>query len=48
MSKDISTEYTKTMNKENGRKGYGMWKQEKVTAIQPKNYGMFLHKKKRK
>lgn len=47
MSKDISTEYTKTKNKEEGRRGYVMWKHEKVTVISPKDYGMFLQKKRR-
>lgn len=48
MSMDISTEYTKTKNKEEGRRGYGMWKREKVTVISPKNYGMFLQRRRRK
>lgn len=48
MSKDISTQYTKLKNKEDGRRGYGMWKQEKVSAISPKEYGMFLHRRKKK
>ena len=48
MSKDISTQYTKTKNKEEGRRGYGMWKHEKITIISPKYYGMFLQKKRRK
>lgn len=42
MSKDISTQYTKTRNKEKGRRGYGMWKSEKDTVILPKSYVMFL------
>lgn len=45
MSKDISTEYTKELNKECGRKGYFSWKTEKITTISPKNYGMFLQRK---
>ena len=47
MSKDISTEYTKKRNNEEGRRGYGMWKLEKITDIPPKNYGMFLQNKRR-
>lgn len=42
MSNDISTEYTKSKNKEEGRRGYLMWKHENETVISPKNYGMFL------
>ena len=45
MSKDISTQYTKTRNKEQGRRGYGMWKSEKDTVISPKDYGMFQQRK---
>ncbi len=48
MSKDISTQYTRTKNKEDGRRGYCMWKHEKVSVISPKDYGMFLHRKKRR
>lgn len=44
MSKDISTQYTKIRNNEQGRRGYGMWKHEKETNISPKDYGMFLQK----
>lgn len=46
MSKDITTEYTKTKNKEDGRRGYGGWKYEKESIISPKDYGMFLQRKK--
>ena len=46
MSKDISTQYTKIENKQNGRRGYGMWKEEKETVISPKDYGMFLQERK--
>ena len=42
LSKDISTLYTKEQNKKNGRKGYAVYKNEKITDISPKNYGMFL------
>lgn len=45
MSKDISTQYTKTRNRKQGRHGYGLWKREKETVISPKNYGMFLQRK---
>ena len=45
MIKDISTQYNRMNNKENGRRGYGMWKQEKDSVIAPKNYGMFLQKR---
>ena len=44
MSNDISTQYTKTRNKEQGRRGYCLWKHEKETNISPKDYGMFLQK----
>ena len=47
MSHDILTQYTKTKNKECGRRGYGMWKHEKLTKISPKEYGMFLQKKRK-
>lgn len=47
MSKDISTKYTKTKNKEDGRRGYRGWKQEKITVISPKEYGMFLQRKRK-
>ena len=46
MGKDISTQYTNFKNKETGRRGYGMWKCEKITIISPKDYGMFLQRKK--
>lgn len=48
MSKDISTEYTRSKNKEEGRHGYGRWKREKITVISPQEYGIFLYKKRRK
>lgn len=47
MSKDISTQYTKMRNRQEGRKGYYAFKSEKVTVISPKNYGIFLKKQKR-
>ena len=46
MSSDISSQFTKDRNKTSGRKGYGAWKREKVDVISPKDYGMFLAKKK--
>lgn len=48
MSKDISTQYTKEQNKKCGRKGYGLWKYEKQDIISPKDYGMFLQRKRKK
>lgn len=48
MSKDISTEYTRERNKTMGRKGYAMWKTEKCTVIRPKDFGMFLQRRRRK
>lgn len=48
MSKDISTKFTDESNKTMGRKGYAMWKSEKITVITPKDYGMFLQKRRRK
>lgn len=47
MSKDISTQYMKTRNKEQGRRGYDLWKSEKDAVISPKDYGMFLQRKRR-
>lgn len=45
MSDDIFSKYTDDRNKTAGRKGYLMWKSEKCTAISPKEYGMFLQRK---
>ena len=42
MSKDISTMYTKDLNKTKGRNGYFMVHREKVNVISPSRYGMFL------
>ena len=47
MGKDITTMLTRERNKKCGRKGYAMWKLEKVNIISPKNYGEYLQKKKR-
>ena len=48
MSKDISTVYTKELNKACGRKGYFRFKEEKETVIAPKKYGMFIQGRKRR
>lgn len=48
MSNDITTKYTKERNQSMGRKGYGMWKREKCTVISPKDYGMFLQRRRSK
>ena len=48
MSKDISTQYTKEENKQNGRRGYSAWKGEKETVIFPRDYGMFIQNQKRR
>ena len=48
MSKDISTMYTKELNITCGRKGYFMFKREKEIIISPKEYGMFIKKRKRR
>lgn len=45
MSKDISSQYTKTRNREEGRRGYCLWKREKDAIISPKNYGIFIQRK---
>ena len=47
MSKDISTEYTKNKNMKCGRKGYCGFKKEKITDIPPREYGMFLQRKRK-
>lgn len=48
MSNDISSQYTKYQNKTTGRRGYYRWKREKETDISPKEYGMFLSKKRKR
>lgn len=48
MSNDITTKYTKERNQNMGRKGYVMWKHEKCTVISPKDYGMFLQRRRSK
>ena len=47
MSNDISSQYTKDRNKNCGRKGYCGWKRENVKNISPKDYGMFLQRKRK-
>lgn len=47
IGKDISTQYTKEQNKKCGRKGYLGFKREKETTISPRDYGMFLQRKRR-
>lgn len=42
--KNVFTQFTKNQNIKCGRKGYGMWKSEKITSISPKKYGMFILK----
>lgn len=42
MSNDISTMYTKDRNMKTGRKGYGLWRDEKETVIAPAAYGDFV------
>ena len=40
--KDISTMYTKELNKKTGRKGWVGWKTEKETNISPAEYGGYI------
>ena len=47
MSNDISTVYTRNLNKTSGRRGYGDWKRSKDTIISPKAYGGFIQERKR-
>lgn len=42
MSNDISTMYTKDMNKKTGRTGWVGWKTEKETVIPPAYYGDYV------
>ena len=42
MSNDISSMYTKDQNKKAGRKGYVLWKHEKVNIISPAAYGDYI------
>ena len=48
MSHDISTVYTRNLNKTSGRHGYGDWKRSKDTIISPKAYGSFIQERKKK
>lgn len=48
MAKDITTKFTKGENRKNGRNGYGLAHYEKVTAIRPDQYGMFLERHKKR
>ena len=45
MSHDISTVYTRNLNKTSGRRGYGDWKRSKDTIISPKAYGGFIQER---
>lgn len=45
MQKDISTQYTRYLNKQCGRKGYYMFKKENA-KMGPKEYGGFVNIKK--
>ena len=47
MNNDISSIYTKTKNKQCGRRGYCSWKQEKISVISPKDYGEFVQSKRK-
>lgn len=47
MSNDVTTMYTKEQNKIDGRNGYLMAHKEKVTRITPKEYGMFISKRRK-
>ena len=50
MSNDIFTMYTKDRNMKTGRKGYGLWKGEKLDVISSAAYGDFFiqHRKRGK
>ena len=45
MSHDISTVYTRNLNKTSGRRWYGDWKRSKDTIISPKAYGGFIQER---
>lgn len=47
MSTDISSMYTKDQNKKAGRRGYSLWKREKVNIISPAAYGDYILQDKR-
>jgi hypothetical protein len=42
VSNDISSMYTKDQNKKAGRRGYALWKREKVNIISPAAYGDYI------
>lgn len=42
MSCDVSTMYTKDRNCKSGRRGYGLWKEEKEMVIAPAAYGDYI------
>lgn len=46
MSHDISTVYTRNLNKTSGRRGYVDWKRSKDNIISPKAYGSFIQERK--
>ena len=46
LNNDISTVYTRNLNKTSGRRGYGDWKRSKDTIISPKAYGGFIQERK--
>lgn len=48
MSNDISSIYTKDQNKKAGRRGYSLWKDEKVTIIPPAAYGDYILQNKKR
>lgn len=48
MSNDISTIYTKDRNMKSGRKGYGLWRDEKEAAISPAAYGDFVTQRRKR
>ena len=48
MAKDISTQYTKHKNRNEGRTGYLFWKKTKDTIISPREYGIFVTTNKNK
>ena len=45
---DISMMYTKDRNMKTGRKGYGLWQDEKETAIAPAVYGDFVIRRRKR
>lgn len=47
MSNDISTMYTRNLNKTSGRHGWVGWIGSKETEISPRAYGGFIQERKR-